>query len=47
MAHLKLGMQLAALDLPEADRTRWAYSANGAERLGVYLTNTLEEAARH
>jgi predicted helicase len=42
MAHLKLGMQLAALDLPEATRARWAYA--GEERLHVYLTNTLEEA---
>ncbi len=44
MAHLKLGMQLAALDMPAADRARWAYQ--GTERLNVFLTNTLEEAAK-
>ncbi len=42
MAHLKLGMQLAALDLPAATRARWAYQ--GDERLNVFLTNTLDEA---
>lgn len=42
MAHLKLGMQLAALDLPEASRAAWAYPFEANERLGVYLTNALE-----
>ena len=42
MAHLKLGMQLAALDLPEASRVDWTYPFETGERLGVYLTNTLE-----
>ena len=46
MAHLKLGMQLAALDLPEAQRKDWAYDFASNERLGVYLTNTLEEAEK-
>lgn len=46
VAHLKLGMQLAALDLPESQRSDWAYDFSGDERLGVYLTNTLEEAIR-
>ncbi len=46
MAHLKLGMQLAGLDLPEADRTRWAYQFDSDERLGIYLTNTLEQAVK-
>ena len=46
MAHLKLGMQLAALDLPEGDRQDWAYDLSGAERLRVYLTNSLEVAER-
>lgn len=46
VAHLKLGMQLAGLDLPEAQRADWAYDFKGDERLGVYLTNTLEEAAK-
>jgi predicted helicase len=44
MAHLKLGMQLAALDLPEAERQAWSYDFKSKERLGLYLTNTLEEA---
>jgi REP element-mobilizing transposase RayT len=44
VAHLKLGMQLAAQDLPEAERETWAYDFSSDERLGVYLTNTLEEA---
>ena len=42
MAHLKLGMQFAALDLPEATRDAWAYKFDSGERLRVYLTNTLE-----
>ena len=42
MAHLKLGMQLAALDLPQAARDTWAYPFDPGERLRVYLTNTLE-----
>ena len=44
MAHLKLGMQLAAQDLPEDHRQDWAYDFGSDERLGVYLTNTLEQA---
>jgi len=47
VAHLKLGMQLAAQDLPPEQRATWAYDFAGDERLGVYLTNTLEEAERH
>ena len=46
LAHLKLGMQFAALDMPEDDRAAWAYEFDGGERLGVYLTNTLEKAER-
>ncbi len=45
VAHFKLGMQLAAQDLPSDQlRKKWAYDvAAGAEdRLKVYLTNTLE-----
>ena len=44
MAHLKLGMQLAALDMPEEHRANWAYDFDNDERLGVYLTNSLENA---
>ncbi len=46
MAHLRLGMQLAGLDLPESERARWAFAAGDQDRLGVYLTNTLDQAAK-
>jgi len=46
MAHLKLGMQLAGVDLPATIRAQWAYQSQGEDRLNVYLTNTLEEAAK-
>src|SRR5437763_5658252 len=46
MAHLKLGMQLAALDLPEPQRKIWAYDFKTDERLGIYMTNTLDEAIK-
>lgn len=46
VAHFKLGMQLAGYDMTPAQRERWAYDFAGDERLGVYLTNTLEEAER-
>ena len=46
VAHFKLGMQLAGQDLSEAQRANWAYDFSGDERLGIYLTNTLEEAER-
>lgn len=49
-AHLKLGMQLAGQDLPEAQREKWSYdfgSDDGPnERLKVYLTDTLSDPAR-
>ena len=44
VAHLKLGMQLAGMDLSEAQRKIWSYDFSSDERLNVYLTNTLEEA---
>jgi Type ISP C-terminal specificity domain/N-6 DNA Methylase len=43
VAHLKLGLQLAAQDMPPSEQKRWAYDFSGNERLGVYLTNTLEK----
>ena len=46
MSHLKLGMQLSAQDIPEEYRQSWAYDFDSDERLGVYLTNTLEQAER-
>ena len=44
MAHFKLGMFLAGLDLPKEQQKDWKYNFQGDERLGIYLTNTLEEA---
>ena len=44
MAHLKLGMQLAAQDMPEEHRANWRYKFGDSERLGIYLTNSLENA---
>ena len=44
MSHLKLGMQLAAQDLPAESRSDWSYEFESNERLGVYLTNSLEKA---
>ena len=44
MAHLRLWMQLSALDKPPKQRDQWAYKFADDERLGVYLTNSLEEA---
>jgi hypothetical protein len=46
VAHLKLAMQLAGQDLPEKERAEWAYDLDTGERLGIYLTNTLEEAVK-
>ena len=46
MSHLKLGMQLAAKDLPAEGRSEWSYEFDSSERLGVYLTNSLEETER-
>lgn len=43
MAHLKLGMQLAGQDLPAESRQDWVYDFANSERLGIYLTNSLEE----
>ena len=42
IAHLKLAMQLAALDLPEPERRTWAYKFEKGERLNIYLANALE-----
>jgi predicted helicase len=46
VAHLKLGMQLAGQDLPEGQRKDWGCDLTGDDRLGVYLTNTLEESLK-
>ena len=44
VAHFKLGMLLAGFDLKKEERKGWQYDFAGDERLGIYLTNTLEEA---
>lgn len=44
VAHLKLGMQLAARDLPISEQATWRVDLGAGDRLGVYLTNSLEEA---
>jgi len=46
VAHFKLGMQLAGQDMIPRQRDTWRYDFASHERLGVYLTNTLEEAER-
>jgi hypothetical protein len=46
VAHFKLGMQLAGHDIPPLQREKWAYDFSSDDRLGIYLTNTLEEAER-
>ena len=43
VAHFKLAMQLAGLDLEEAQRRTWAYDFASGERLNIFLTNTLEQ----
>ncbi len=43
VAHFKLAMQLAGLDLPPEQRAAWAYAFGGNERLNIFLTNTLDE----
>ena len=44
VAHFKLGMLLAGYDLPKEQQKQWRYDFEADERLGVYLTNTLDEA---
>ena len=46
VAHLKMGMQLAAMDMPKESRATWGYKFRQGERLGVYLTNALEQEER-
>jgi len=43
IAQFKIAIQLAAMDLPEPDRQRWAYGFQHNEQPNIYLTNTLEE----
>jgi predicted helicase len=43
VAHFKLSLQLAGRDLPDTLTGQWAYHPAEGERLGIYLTNALEE----
>jgi predicted helicase len=43
IAHLSLNRQLAALDLPEAERHNFSYHCEDGEHLGIYHGNALEE----
>lgn len=43
VAHFKLSLQLAGRDLPPEIADQWAYYPDDGERLGIYLTNSLEE----
>jgi predicted helicase len=48
VSHLKLGMQLAAQDLPAEERATWSYNFETDEddyddRLSIYLTDTLAD----
>ncbi len=44
MAHLRLWMQLSALDKAPDQRGAWEYEFAPNERIGVYLTNSLHKA---
>ena len=44
IAHFKLGMQLSGRDLPDDQQDFWRYDFASNERLGIFLTNTLQEA---
>ncbi len=43
IAHLKLAIQLAAYDVPEPERQKWAFCLQENEQPNIFLTNTLEE----
>lgn len=47
VAHLKMGMQLAGLDLPEAERASLTYDFATDQRTNIYLTNTLDPGTHH
>jgi len=44
VAHFKLSLQLAGRDLPAPIASAFSYIPSEGERLGIYLTDTLEEA---
>jgi len=46
VAHLKLGLALAALDEEPLFRQQWSYEPRANERLNIFLTNTLEDLER-
>lgn len=44
IAHLKIGLQLSAKDLKKQNRKDWEFNFSKRDRIGIYLTNTLDEA---
>ncbi|MBT7016427.1 MAG: DNA methyltransferase, partial [Anaerolineae bacterium] len=44
VAHFKLSLQLAGRDLPDPISSAFSYIPSEGERLGIYLTDALEEA---
>jgi len=43
IAHFKLSLQLAGRDLLELEEKGWKYEMEEGDRLGIFLTNTLED----
>jgi predicted helicase len=43
IAHFKLSLQLAGRDLLELQEAGWKYELEEGDRLGIFLTNTLED----
>jgi SAM-dependent methyltransferase len=43
IAHFKLSLQLAGRDLLELQEAGWKYEMEEGDRLGIFLTNTLED----
>jgi len=43
IAHFKLSLQLAGRDLLESQEAGWKYEMEEGDRLGIFLTNTLED----
>ncbi|WP_157596627.1 type ISP restriction/modification enzyme [Saccharomonospora saliphila] len=46
VAHMKMGMQIGGLDLPEHERSSLAYDLDRDDRFGIYLTNALDASEK-
>jgi len=44
IAHLKLDLELEARDMTPLQREKWACDLSDIDRIGIYLTNTLDDA---